>query len=87
MGVVGPVSTGWPFLGRMFPLVELVHLLIDHMHRAVHRRRRRALQVRVERRINVQSLAVEIPLAQLLHQLVPHQVHKVRSLARVHALR
>ena len=44
------------------------------------------LQIGIERGVDAQAFAVEVALAQLLHQLIVHQVDEVGRLAGVHAL-
>ena len=65
--------------------VQLVHLLVDHVNGGVDGRCGFALQVGIERGVDAQAFAVEVALAQLLHQLIVHQVDKVRRFAGVHA--
>jgi hypothetical protein len=44
-----------------------------------------ALQVGIERGVDAQAFAVEVALAELLHQLIVHQVDEVGRFAGVHA--
>ena len=67
--------------------VEFIHLLIHIHHAGINGLRRGPLQVWIERRINVQSLAIEVRLTEFLDELVANQVDKIRRLACVHAAR
>ena len=65
--------------------VQLVYFFVNHMDCGFYRRRGNALQVRIERSVDAQAFAVEVALAELLQQLLMHQVDEVGRLAGVHA--
>ncbi len=67
--------------------IQPVHLLVHHVNCRIDCLRRHALQIGIERCVDVQPFAVEVAIAKLLHQFVAHQVHKVRRLAGIHAAR
>jgi len=62
---------------------HLVHIAHAHFHGIGGC----SLQIGIERSIDAQAFAIEFSFTKPLRQLITHQVHKVRRLAGVHALR
>jgi len=64
--------------------VELVDLCIDDVDGGFDGCGSFALQVGIERGIDAQAFAVEVALAELLQQLIVHQIDEVGRLVCVH---
>ena len=60
------------------------HLLVHQLHARVHRLGGGALEVRVERGVHAIGMIVQLAFAELVGELVLHQVHEVRGVAGFH---
>ena len=59
-------------VARMHP----VHLCVHHVNRRVDGLSCDALQIRIERGVDAQALAVEVAIAESLRKLIVHQVYE-----------